>query len=68
MSGTYKVMGMTCGGCANSVTNAIKEAAAGAEVSVDLDAKTVSVDGVDDDAVIAKAVTDAGFEFAGKEG
>ncbi|HEC90257.1 MAG TPA: copper chaperone, partial [Alphaproteobacteria bacterium] len=29
MGKTYTVNGMTCGGCANSVTNAIKTAAAG---------------------------------------
>jgi copper chaperone len=56
---------MTCQGCATSVTNAIAAAAPGAEVSVDLDAKQVSVEGCDDTAVIAQAIDDAGFEFAG---
>ena len=65
MSDTYSVNGMSCGGCANSVTNAIQAAAPGAEVSIDLDAKTVSVEGASEEAV-KQAVTDAGFEFAGK--
>lgn len=65
MSKTYNVNGMTCGGCAGSVTNAIKGAAPGSEVSVDLDAKQVTVEGFDDDSVIQTAVTDAGFEYVG---
>ena len=38
---TYRVNGMTCGGCANAVTRAIKAAAPAADVKVDLSAKTV---------------------------
>ena len=68
MGKTYNVNGMTCGGCANSVTNAIKTAADGVEVSVDLDAKTVTVEGAADEAVVSKAVADAGFEFGGVAG
>ena len=62
---TYRVDGMSCGGCAKSVTNAIKAVAPDAEVSVDLDAKTVTVNGLDDAAKVAAAVDDAGFEFGG---
>lgn len=65
MSATYNVLGMSCQGCANSVTNAIKAAAPGAEVSVDLDGKKITVKGCDDTAAIAQAVDDAGFEYAG---
>ncbi|NQU58196.1 MAG: heavy-metal-associated domain-containing protein [Rhodospirillales bacterium] len=65
MPATYSVLGMTCQGCANSVSNAITAAAPGAEISVDLDEKQVTVTGCDDQAVIAQAVDDAGFEFAG---
>ncbi len=65
MTTTYKVLGMTCGGCANSVTNAIKALAADAAVEVDLEAKTVSVEGPLEPSAVEKAVTDAGFEFAG---
>jgi len=64
MSETYKVIGMTCGGCAKSVTNAILDAAPGAEVSVNLDEKTVKVTGADE-AAVKRAVEDAGFEFSG---
>jgi len=65
MAKTYKVDGMTCQGCANSVINAIKGIAPDSEISVDLEAKQITVSGLDDDAVIAKAVDDAGFEFGG---
>ncbi len=65
MTTTYRVSGMTCEGCAKSIVGAIKKAVPEAKVDVDLDAKTVTVDGFDDSAAIGKAVTDAGFEFAG---
>ena len=64
MSDTYKVIGMTCGGCAKSVTNAILDVAPNAEVTVNLDEKSVTVNGVDESAV-KQAVEDAGFEFSG---
>lgn len=65
MSDTYTVLGMTCGGCAKSVTNAILDAAPGADVDVDLSVKTVTVQGVDEETV-KQAIEDAGFEFVGK--
>ena len=65
MAKTYRVTGMSCGGCSKSVTNAIKELAPSAEVSVDLDAAQVTVVNLDDDALIAKAVDNAGFTFEG---
>lgn len=64
MSDTYTVIGMSCGGCSSSVTNAIQDAAPGARVEVDLDAKSVTVEGADE-ATVKQAVEDAGFEFAG---
>ncbi len=64
MAKTYKVAGMTCGGCVRSVEQAIKAAAPGASVSVDLASGKVTVDGVEE-AAVAKAVDDAGFEFRG---
>lgn len=65
MSDTYSVIGMTCGGCATSVTNAILDAAPGANVDVDLDAKAVTVNGADE-RTVQKAVEGAGFEYAGR--
>lgn len=65
MSATYSVSGMTCGGCATSVTNAIKAVSSGADVSVDIEANTITVEGFDDADAIGQAVRDAGFEFGG---
>lgn len=65
MSETYTVLGMTCGGCAKSVTNAILDAAPGADVNVDLSVKTVTVRGADE-GTVKQAIEDAGFEFVGK--
>lgn len=65
MAITYRVRGMTCQGCANAVTNAIKAVAPLAVVTVDLDAKTVTIDGFADDAAIETAIENAGFEYGG---
>jgi copper chaperone len=66
MSQSYRVDGMTCGGCAASVTKAIQAVEPAAEVEVDLDKKIVTVRGLDDDDAIAGAVEDAGFDFGGR--
>jgi copper chaperone CopZ len=47
-----------------AVEQAIKTAAPGASVTVDLTAGKVTVDGADQ-AAVAKAVDEAGFEFGG---
>ena len=62
---TYKVGGMTCQGCARSVTNAIVRIAAEAKVSVDVAAKTLTIDGAIAADAVRKAVEAAGFEFLG---
>jgi len=64
MSEIYSVLGMSCGGCANAVTKAITDAAPTATVTVNLDAKTVTVDGADA-TIVKQAVQEAGFEFSG---
>ncbi|MBI1209687.1 MAG: heavy metal transporter [Azospirillum sp.] len=66
MTTKYKVDGMTCGGCARSVTNAIVKAAPGAKVEVDLAAGTVAVDAAVAAEAVQKAVEAAGFEFNGQ--
>ena len=67
MSKTYRVDGMTCQGCARSVTRAIEtlKSDASVQVVIDLDTKAVTVDGFDDDRAIGQAVEDAGFDFGG---
>lgn len=64
MAKTYKVTGMTCGGCARSVESAIKGAAPDATVKIDLASASVTVDGASDEQV-KKAVDEAGFEYGG---
>lgn len=62
---TYRVLGMTCDGCAKSVTNAIKSSLPEATVQVNLEAKQVTVEGIDDDHAVEQAIIGAGFEYAG---
>lgn len=68
MSNTYIVEGMTCSGCVNAVTNAIKAKDESAVVSVDLDAGKVQVEGSLAEAAIIEAVEDAGFDYKGLAG
>ncbi len=65
MTKTYKVEGMHCGGCTSSVEKAIRTAAPGADVTVQLEGGLVTVEGVDDDGLVRQAVEDAGFTYAG---
>jgi copper chaperone len=62
---SYKVGGMTCGGCARSVTNAIVKAAPAAKVTVDLSGGTVTVDGGIPTDAVRHAIETAGFDFGG---
>jgi copper chaperone len=64
MPATYRVTGMTCGGCARSVESAIKAEAPEAKVTVDLGTASVTVDGADE-VQVRKAVDEAGFTFLG---
>ncbi|MCW8881028.1 MAG: heavy-metal-associated domain-containing protein [Sedimenticola sp.] len=65
MSKTYKVEGMSCGGCASSVEQAIKAVAQQASVEVKLEGGLVTVSGVEDENLVKQAVEDAGFTFTG---
>ena len=63
MATTYKVDGMTCGGCSGSVTKAL--ARVGIEAVVSHEKATAVVQGEHDPTVVEKAVNGAGFEFKG---
>ncbi len=65
MADAYKVDGMTCGGCARSVSNAITKAAPNAAVTVDLATGTVLVEGGIPADTVREAVEAAGFDFGG---
>ncbi len=60
-----KVDGMTCGGCANGVKNALLAVAGVQAVAVDLASKAVTVDyqGEAQVAMWQQAIEDAGFEL-----
>ena len=59
-----KVMGMTCGGCANSVKRALNQDFPAAAVQVDLGTGTVRIEGDVDVARAVASVQNAGFEVA----
>lgn len=64
----YRVSGMTCAHCRAAVTEAIGRLERVRAVSADVDAGrvTVTTAGEPDDALIAKAVDDAGYELTGR--
>ncbi len=57
----YDVPGISCGHCKAAIEGAVAEVAGVASVVVDVDAKTVRVDGGDDAAVRA-AIDEAGYD------
>lgn len=59
-----KVDSMSCGGCAASVTKAVKQVDARAKVEVDLATKLVSIDTTVDRATIVLALKNAGYRPA----
>jgi len=61
----YKVGGMTCGGCARSVSAAIAKAGAGVAAEVELESGTVSVSGALSAEAVRQAVEQAGFDYLG---
>jgi copper chaperone len=65
MTTTYKVTGMSCGGCASSVTKAIKSVAPEANISVDPTSGLAVVEGKSDEAKVKAAIEAAGFSYAG---
>jgi len=65
MTKTYKVGGMTCQGCANSVSRALERQPGVSRALVDLAAGTVSVEGTATAGDVRGAVEGAGFSFDG---
>ncbi len=60
---TFRVEKMHCAACAKKITNAILAVQPGANVSIDIDRRRVSVD-ARDRATIQKAIEDAGYAVA----
>jgi copper chaperone CopZ len=63
---TYRVDGMTCGHCAQSVTREVSALDGVADVAVDLAAKTVAVTGDAEQTDVAAAVAEAGYTLVGR--
>jgi copper chaperone len=63
---TYTVAGMTCGHCVNAVTEEVAKIPGVLDVRVDLTSGSVEVASQQplDDAAIADAVEEAGYELA----
>ena len=61
---TYRVDGMTCGGCEKSLTRLLERAALQVE-AISFSDCTVTIRGEHDAAVVAQVVEAAGFDFAG---
>ncbi|HZE92452.1 MAG TPA: heavy-metal-associated domain-containing protein [Rhizobacter sp.] len=57
----FKLDGMTCKHCVARVTQALKEADPHAEVNVDLASHNVAIESSKDPAILAAALTDAGY-------
>ena len=52
---------MSCGGCANNITKAVKNKDENALVEIDLQAKIVKVESAQSEQEIANAITNAGY-------
>ncbi|MGX2993320.1 heavy-metal-associated domain-containing protein [Streptomyces sp. JNUCC 64] len=64
----YQVSGMTCGHCKSSVSKAVGDLDGVRSVDVDVATGrvTVTTGGEPDDALIARAVDEAGYEVTGR--
>ncbi|MEU7064328.1 cation transporter [Streptomyces sp. NPDC051578] len=65
---TYRVSGMTCGHCKSAITASVSALDGVLSVDVDVDGGlvTVTTAGEPDDAAVAAAIDDAGYELTGR--
>lgn len=61
---TYQVPDISCGHCQTAIEGEVGQLATVDEVTVDIDARTVTVVGEADDASIRRAIEEAGYEVA----
>ena len=64
MNQSFQVQGMSCGHCANAVTQAVKAVDPQAQVKVDLASGKVDVQSQQDRAAIARAIEEEGYKVA----
>jgi copper chaperone CopZ len=61
---SYTVVGMTCNGCVNKVTNAVMDVPGVEDVDVDVSTGGLEVTGQAEDAAIRAAVAQVGYNIA----
>jgi copper chaperone len=61
---SYTVVGMTCNGCVNKVTNAVMDVPGVEDVDVDVSTGGLEVIGQAEDAAIRAAVAQVGYNIA----
>jgi copper chaperone len=61
---TYSVPDISCGHCKSAIEGEVGALEDVATVTVDIDAKTVTVDGAASDEAIHAAISEAGYEVA----
>jgi copper chaperone len=61
---TYSVPDISCDHCKQAIESEIGKLAGVAEVVVDVESKTVTVDGIASDEAIEVAIQEAGYEVA----
>ena len=65
MQSTYSVPGISCGHCRTAITGEVSRVAGVSAVDVDLDTKTVTVNGAGfNDAAVRDAIDEAGYDIA----
>ena len=65
MQTTYQIDGMTCGGCAKSVTNALTKVLPNTKIDVSSDDNSATIHGDHAADTVKNAVEAAGFDFGG---
>ncbi|MDZ4097265.1 MAG: heavy-metal-associated domain-containing protein [Methylophilaceae bacterium] len=58
---TFKVPKMSCGGCANTITNALRQVDEAAIIEINLADKIVKIDSLKAETELALAMTNAGY-------
>jgi copper chaperone CopZ len=61
---TYSVPGISCDHCVHAITGEVTKVPGVAEVTVDVDTKTVTVTGEAGDEAIRAAIDEAGYDVA----
>jgi copper chaperone len=61
----YQVPDISCGHCKSAIEGEVGQLDGVTSAIVDVEAKTVTVDGIAADEAVTKAISDAGYEVAG---